>query len=205
MPRVHITADLLKFDSKGYSKDLHAAISLQMKRAALAFVRAALLRIPVDTGMAAGSFLHLGRYLKRIGLDDAGVQAYVNANRKSPTGKYYHRPGKKGAPIDKDEYTPGNYGLVPRPASLSFQKKRNQHLFNFESKVFHLTLNDLGLAGEGWGAFEAGRSAFLAEMRNLRSAIPSIKGHVTKSTITLGRSGLTRTPPVRLRKQETVT
>lgn len=203
--RVHITADLLKFDSKAYTADLHAAINRQMRLAALAFVRAALLRIPVDTGMAAGSFLHLGRYFRRIGLSDPGVEEYINANRKSPTGKYYHKPGSAGNPIPKDEFTSGSYGLVDRPASLAFARKKNKHIFNFESKVFHLTLNDLGLVpGSGWGAFEAGRSAFLAEMRNLRSAIPSIKGHVTKSTITLGRSGLSRTPPVRLRQQETV-
>ena len=203
--RFYATVDVLKFDARTYSKAFHASIDRQMKSAARAFVRAAVLRIPVDTGMAAGSFLNLGRYLKRIGLPGGGVQGYVSLNRQSPTGKYYHKPGRAERPIPKDEFTPGNYGLSTDPVA-AFQRKGHQHLFEFKSEVFHLTLNDLfGTHGRApWGAFEAGQQAFLATVRTLVTKVPDVKEHMTKTTVTLGQSGLKAAAPVRLRKQQKV-
>lgn len=202
--RFYATVDVLKFDARTYSKAFHDAIDRQMKAAARAFVRAAVLRIPVDTGMAAGSFLNLGRYLKRIGIP-GGVGGYIDANRKSPTGRYYHRPGKAKKPIPKNEFTPGNYGLVTDPVA-AFQRKGQQHLFEFKSEVFHLTLNDLfGSHGRApWGAFEAAQLAFLATLKTLVTKVPGVKEHMTKTTVTLGQSGLKAAAPVRLRKQQKV-
>lgn len=203
--RFNATVDVLKFDSRGYTKAFHLSIERQMKAAARAFVRAAVLRIPVDTGMAAGSFLHLGRYLKRIGIPGSSVQGYINANRKSPTGKYTYSPGSPKRPIPKNEFTPGKYGLTTEPAA-AFQRKGNQHVFEFKSQVFHLTLNDLfGTHGQApWGAFEAGRLEFLATIKKLVTKVPKVKEHMTKTTITLGQSGLKTAAPVRLRKQQKV-
>jgi hypothetical protein len=208
--RVSATLDLLKFDSKGYTKELHASIARQMRVAALAFVRAALSRIPVDTGMAAGSFLLLGRYLRRIKIGDAHVESFVSSQRQTPRGKkwYYLGKGKNQRRVPKDEHTPGNEGLVDRPASLAFQKKENNHLFVFETRVFHFTLLDLGLTGDPpWDAFKTGQEAFVASMRGLALVIPPVHGYITKSTVTIGKSGIKRekgAPIIRIRKQETV-
>lgn len=205
--RIFATVDVLKFESKRYTAAMHAAIDKRMKMAALAFVRAAIVRIPVDTGMAAGSFLHLGRYLGRIGLASGDfVKSYIDGNRRSGTGQFYGPPASKGNPETKNEFTTGRLGLVPRPASQSFVKKGNRHQFEFDIRVFYITLNDLvGSKGTGpWGAFEAGRIAFLVTMRNLKKDFPAIQAFMTKTTISLGRSGLTRVGPVRLRKQEKI-
>jgi len=208
--RVNASLDLLKFDSKGYTKELHASIARQMRVAALAFVRAALTRIPVDTGMAAGSFLLLGRYLRRIRIGDAHVESFVSAQRKTPRGKgrYYYPPGSSTRPIPKDEHSPGDNGLVAKPASLSFQQKENKHSFIFETRVFHFTLLDLGLAGDTpWDAFRVGQEAFVASMRGLALIIPPVHGFITRSNVTIGRSGIKRgkdAPIIRIRKQETV-
>lgn len=195
MPRLRATIDIVKFDSKEYTKALKKQVELQTKQAARALVRAAVSQIPVDTGMAAGSFLNLSRYLRNIGL---------TITAKSRTGKYYGKPGGPGHPIPKNKNTPGDYGLVI-PNEKVFTWVGNRHVFTFQSKVVHLTLNDLiGTKGTGpWNAFQAGQAAFLQEMRNLKKRLPSVKSYLTKTTVSLGAGhGLKRTSPVRIQRQE---
>lgn len=213
MGRINLTVDILKFDSGRYTKALGASIGLQMKRAALAFVRAALLRMDghVDTGMAAGSYLHLGRYLRNLGVGEAGVEPFIASQRKRGPGKYYHPPGRAGKPIPKDQNTAGDFGLVPKPVTMFKFDGRHRQVFTFYSNVFHYKLHEFGFEGPAWESFEAGRAAYMAEMKNLKTLIPPVKEFMVKSTVSIGRGGgftVIRTPEKPLkptRRQEKIT
>lgn len=192
MPRIYGTLDVLKFDNVGYTKAARKALEVQFRRAARAFVRAAIPKIPVQTGMAKGSFLNLGRYL-RIAIPISPTKF----NQK------YYPPGK-GRPIPK---TPESGAALSTPAQQTIKWVGNRLLFEFQSSVFHLTLEDLiGVRSptSPWGSFAAGRTAFLQEMRNLKDRLPSIKSYITKTTITYGRGQPIVSAPIRLRQQEKV-
>ncbi len=207
MPKLTATVQVPKFDTVAYTKAVLRQIELQMKQAARAFVRAAVSRIPVDTGMAAGSFLNLGTYLRKIGLGDNGnlsVRTYIDVNRKHGTGKYYHSPGSAGNPIPKNEDTPGNYDLVTKNVDV-LRPTSNGASFQFQSSVYHLTLNDLiGSKGTGpWHSFEYGQAAFLLEMRGLKSRLPRVGDYITKTAVTLGaNNGLSSGKEIRVRRQK---
>lgn len=212
MPRINATFTLKKFESKTYTQALKKQVENKMKQAARAFVRAAVSHIPVETGMAAGSFLNIGRALKNIGLGDQTVLTYIRSQQtgageyKSKYGGssnqwYYGKPGSAGHPIPKNELTASSYNLTT-PVDEIIKTEGNKTSFTFQSRVFYLTLNDLfGSKGTGpWGAFEAGQQAFLAEMKNLE--IPKVVDYITETVISTGtRSGLKHAPRVRIRKQ----
>ena len=63
MPNFKIKGKLLKLKKQKLTKSLEKQLSTQIRQALRAFLRAAIPRIPVDTGESRGSLLHLGRLL----------------------------------------------------------------------------------------------------------------------------------------------
>lgn len=183
--RIYGTIDVLKFDSKGYSAALKKAIEVQFRQAARAFIRAAVPLIPVDTGMARGSFLNIGRFLK--------VAVPINPLRRGQ--RYY--PG--GLPK-----TPQAGANLSTPITEIFTWDGDKLAFTFQSKVLHLTLEDhIGVRSPTapWKAFDAGRDAFMSTLHGMK--LPKVKSYVVKTTITFGRGSKVTSSPIRLRKQET--
>lgn len=189
MPRIYGTVDILNFDDKGYTKAVREAMEVQFRQAARAFVRAAIVRIPVQTGMAKGAFLNIGRYL-RVAVPISPTRFFQKY--KLPGGGYIPKNAESGAL------------LTTQPENM-ITWKDTRLSFEIDSEIFHLTLQDLigyNSPTSPWGAFLAGRVAFLEEMRNLKNRLPKIKSYTTRTTVSFGRGGGIKSTPVRLRKQE---
>lgn len=188
--RLYGTIDLLEFDSTGYTAAVNRAIEAEFRQAAREFIRAAYPLVPVQSGMARGSFLNIGRFLR--------VAVPIAPRRFN---QRYYPPGG-GASIPK---TPESGASLSTPPNQIIRRDGNRVIFEFNTRVFHYTLEDLiGVRSGPWGSFAAGRAAFMTRMRNLRNRLPNIGSYITRTTITYGRSTPIRSAPVRLRKQETV-
>lgn len=196
MARLYGTVIVPKFDAIGYTNAVKKSIEIQFRKAAAAFVRAAIDPskgggVPVQTGMAKGSFLNIGRFLR--------VAVPISPRKRN---QWYYPPNG-GARIPKTPQT--GAALSTQPAD-AFKWNNNRLSFEFETGVFHYTLNDLiGIHRSPWGTFAAGREAFIREMsEGLRQRLPNIGSFITLTSITYGRGRVIRSTPIRLRKQETV-
>lgn len=187
--RIYGTVDVLNFDAAGYTRAVREAIEAEFRQAARAFIRAAIPRVPVQTGMARGSFLNVGRFLR--------VAVPITPTRFN---QRYYPPG--GGSIPK---TPeSGAALSTRPESM-IKRQGNRVTFTFQTGVFHYTLEDaIGVRSGPWGSFAAGRAAFTARIRNLRTRLPKIGAFVTRTSITFGRGSPIASAPIRLRQQERV-
>lgn len=183
----------LKFDSKNYRKDVLKLIEKQFIKGARAFVRAAVPLVPVQTGMARGSFLNIGRLINLI----------IPINPTKFNKKYYHRPGYSGE--DKTPELGASYS-TPERDIITVTKTRLE--FHFQTKVFHYLLHDeFDYQTSAWHSFTTGQKAFLDVMSDLINVLPQPKAYVTKTEVSFGRgSGLNiaAEKPLRVRIQRTV-
>ena len=183
------TIKIPKLDEAAYSKSLHEEIKRQFRKAALAYLRAATAsdRIPVDTGMARGSFLNLAKFLRT-------TLSIVPKRTKKKNGEvlqYYHRPGSRGQ--DKTPQLAQQYSTAPEKI---LKENGSRLAFVYNVRVYHFELNDgfgdqfAGInANAPWGATEAGKEEFIRVMRLLK--VPKVKKFMVKTTISVGSgSGL---------------
>ena len=187
--RIYGTIDTLTFDSKKYSAALKKRLEKEFRLAVAAFVRAAVPLIPVQTGMARGSFLNIGALVREL----------VPITPTRFNQRYYATAS--GASLPK---TPAQGAALSTPKSQILKWDGNTFKFQFQSRVFHLTLNDFfggGSPTAPWGAFEAGRQAFMNHLKGLKGVFPDVKSFFTKTTLTFGRGSLIKGPKVSLRKQ----
>lgn len=161
-----------------------------MREAAVEFIKASVPKVPVDTGMARGSFLNMARALNRFGF---GVTVDINParihSRKKPL--YYYT--KSGERLPK---TP-QQGAKLTEYALGIEG--NKVIFSFKSNVIHYALMDFyNVKGNGpWGSMEAGMIAFRAKMKELKGGKIGLAKFLTKYKIT-GRGGINK------RRQDTV-
>lgn len=182
MLKLLVRGSLLKFDAQTAQKDIRKAVQNRMRLAAAAFIRASVPHVPVDTGMARGSFLNLARALTRAGFPvSVDINPVRVGTRKKPIW-YYSEKGER---------------LPKRPttgASLSeyaFYSKGDKYTFDFETNVWHYAIMDFyNVKGNGpWESFKIGREAFLSVMQGLKDDIPNLEKYITKTTV---RSGSAR-------------
>lgn len=191
MAFINISFDVLKVDEKIAKARFEKAIKTQINNAARAFVRAAAVRIPVDTGMAKGSLLHLGRLL-RVAVD-------ISPKPGSKKYQYPPRKGYKKSPELGEELT----------TSEIVNKGNLRYEFHFHTRIFHLLLNDMfgsPYSGAPWRAIEAGRIAFRNHMLNVApNRMPGPLDFMLKSRHSIGRGGrLIKSDFKPVRQQKTV-
>jgi len=143
------------------------ALEVQMRQASREFLRAVIVRVPVYTGMARGSLVPLGRFLR--------VAVPINPD-----------PGAKKHP---------NKNPAAGAAASSF-KFTNEGGFNprlrLDIGVLHFELNEFRPSTlplrhpTPWHSFEAGREAFKAYLReNLTKKVPRVKKFITRTRVTI--------------------
>lgn len=190
----------LKFDAKEYKRDILALIKAEFLEGARAFLRAAVVNqpslVPIQTGMARGSFLNLGRLVKEI--------IPISPNPRFRNAKYYHRPGSEGEPKTPKA---GQKYSTPEKDILKVTKAKME--FHFQIKTFHFLLEDrIGVHSGPWGSFEAGQQAFITRMSNLINTLPTPKAYIVRTEVSFGRgSGIISPPkevPLRVRVQRTI-
>jgi hypothetical protein len=186
--RIFGSLQLLDYEAEEHTEAIRQALLAHFKKAARAFVRAAVPLIPVQTGMARGSFLNIGLFLN--------VAVPINPTQFN---KFYYPP--EGGRLPKNAAIGANLTTAPR--DMIKITSENRITFEIQSRVFHLTLEDIiGVRSGPWHSFEAGRIAFMNVLRTFRA--PSVKAFVNRTSITFGRGANIRSAPIRLKKQETI-
>jgi|SRR5581483_3746129 len=165
--------DTLKFDESGYSKTVKKFAEVALRNAARRFIREAIQSVPVQTGMARGSYLNVGRLLR--------VAIKIN-----PTvfGAKYHGQPK----------TPE---LGASLSEFGFRNQGDLYIFEFGTDVEHYNINEF-FGGHSpsapWFSFDKGRKA--AEkylLQDLPNRFPHIKDYLIVTTVTGGPNGVSRT------------
>jgi hypothetical protein len=131
---------------QGYTKTVKEYLRVQIRQAAREFVREAVVRVPVDTGQARGTFLPLGRFLN-VSVPIPGANAKFN----------------------KSEDT----GAEPQNQLLfRFTSTKTGESFEIDPQLFYFWFNDFfahsypnAQLPTPWGSLEAGWEAFMEYMR----------------------------------------
>lgn len=184
------TIRLLKFDEAKFTQALHNNLEKQFRKAAMAFLRAAAPRVPVDTGMARGSFLNLAKLLR--------TTLTFSRTSNSPKRKrlYYHRPGARGERMNPQ--LAQKYSTPPDKTKIL--KWNGTHIsFQYATRVFHFNLHDgfgdfsgVHPTSRGtWKSFENGRKAFIKVIVKMK--VPKVKDFIVRTTVSIGQGhGLTK-------------
>lgn len=190
-----------KFSSGEFTDAVKKAVIIQMRNAARQFVRAALVSVsgsfPVDSGMAKGSFLNLGRLLR--------VAVPISPKR---TNLKYYGAGARGR-IKTPEL---GAELSTQYDSVEDVIKENASgfVFSFDAKTFHYLLNEFYSTRQPdspWNTFEAGRRAFMESIKGSMSKMPRVTSFLDQTTISFGqgtRGNMKTETRMRRRVQETV-
>ena len=183
MPKIKGYVTILEFDSKSFTKALKDSNLKEFKAAAAAFIRAAVPLVPVDTGMARGSFLNLSRALRRAGFD---APVPIIPKRKHTIRKpiWYYATRRKRIPK-----SPESGASLATPMDRVFVwNSRDQLVFNFTSKVRHYVIMDFsgGETERPWESFAAGREAFFNHISTMKERLPKIKAFIIKTRIQMG-------------------
>ena len=156
----------VKFDQRGYSKDLKKAMHRSVKAGAREFVARAAKIVPVYSGMAHGALSVAGQ---AVGLHLTIIQA-----RRKRKGK---EQGKVKSRVQEGKNL----------TEAKFVEKGDQYYFYFKSRVGHLNINDQ-VDPSQWGihlrsqapwrfmkiAGDAGREVMIREFQNRK---PRMRKH----------------------------
>lgn len=157
-----IKVKIIKFNERGYSNALQAAIDNVIKDAAREWLREVILHVPVYTGMAKASLLPLGRFLN--------VAIPIN-------------------PIATRKY--GDVATGELMGFFDFESDTQSRVsrFIFKTDVAHYLINEFtdGLGSPPlthptpWHSFAAGKSAFQKYLRaNLKKQVPRVSQYLTR-------------------------
>ena len=209
--RISIVAAKIQFNAKGYITATYASLRGQMLAAAAEFVKVAAPLVPIDTGMARGSFLNMLQLLDtNSDPDNANLGAYARsipngipteAQRRLRNGqyiKYYHLDGNvyRKTPATAKKFTTSRGQIIKRDG--------DKLVFNYEIDVVHFNIMDEhNPYGPSWHSIRRGREAFVQKMSEWKPEQLSKYVLMSTQTKTSGPNGDSE-DPVTLRNQRTV-
>jgi hypothetical protein len=181
----------LTLDIGAFTKTLDSQIQIQMRQGARAFARAALARIPVRTGFAAGS---LGNISNPGGaafalFNQFSRSFFASSNRKPE----YYRHGAV-----KVLKTPTAGRKFATPPDRIFTKEGNKYFFNYRVSIIYFRINEFFsnrfTPSAPWGSFEAGQKAFLEYMQNVGiKRLPKLDSFLVETKVTVLRKVVSKT------------
>jgi hypothetical protein len=167
--KTKIKLKVMKLSDGKYTETFNTALETQIRQAARAWLRTVITRVPVYSGMARGSLIPLGQYLR--------VAIPIHPTESSK------RHGYKKDRISEGEAKGG----------FDFSKTKTLFKFHFSTDVAHYQFNEFNdprpiikLQHEPipWHSMEAGRESFdqyLAE--NLPDKIPKLSKYIVSEEI----------------------
>jgi len=162
MMRLKIEYDLLEFDADAYKNAILAKMKQIMREAAAKFAAAALRRIPVRTGFVAGAFANLANIMGKDAAFHPPTLAIRRQINRSLAQEYYYSSG--GKTLKSPE---SGQKFATQPSEI-IRREGNIFRFRFRVDISYFQIQDTGSGNSPtapWGAFEAGRDAFLRYMR----------------------------------------
>lgn len=191
--RIRGTFIAKEYDKKAFKDAVLKAISIHHRQAIREFIRAAVPKIPVQTGMARGSYLNIGRLL-RIAVPITGRSNYRTRTRDGRTWtefNYWYYPPGKGRRLPK---TPASGAAL---TAFKIEQKGTKFNFILNSRVFHLTLQDelkVRSPTSPWQSMRAGREAYVNYLKTINKRIPKLNDYAITTMISVGQGsgGLSR-------------
>ena len=173
MPFVKFKIRTLEFKHAKYSKSVKRIIAIQFRESARAFLRAAIPLVPVETGMARGSFLNIAKFLR--------VSLVINPTK---TKQMYYGAGGGGPLMQKNKESGASLSTFSIPGKSGKKKLE----FKFNSAVWHYQLEDrIGVRSPSapWNSIAIGMVAFNQKMSGLltRPDFPKIKDFITTTEV----------------------
>lgn len=185
--RFYATLTKLKIDGDKLTKSTKELIRKTFAEAAVHFIEQTAPAIPVDTGMARGSFLNMLAYLKNRGLSpNVNIPTRPMRTRKDGSPLRYRHTDGTGMPK-----TPKQGALLTTKSSQIFRFVDSKVQFEFNSEVKHLNLNEriaTRVPNTPWHAFSRGRVAFLREIKNMATQMPRIQEYLVMTVLTPGKN-----------------
>ena len=163
-----------KFDFGGFQKSTDTAAKAAVLSAARAWLRAAIVRVPVWTGQALGSV----KYAKGRSGVSAGLFLGEYLKVQIPIRAYHWKP-------NKNPQTGGKQGR------FTFSQSKHQYRFTFQSDVIYYIIQDFFNIGVSktapWNSMAAGAQAFNASIgEEMLSRLPRINDFILNSGIVNG-------------------
>lgn len=171
--RISVAARKVEFDAKGYMVETRHALQESFYRAGQAFVETAAPNVPVDTGMARGSFLNLSQLLERKGYAPS-TDIPTTVQRTTLSGRALKYTHSDGRPFPKG---PGSAKKLSTLGSQAFKFVRGQFTFEYATEVVHFNIHD----PNNWMSFKKGLVAFEQVLRETKP--PQIKDYITITDI----------------------
>lgn len=163
-------------------------------KALAAFANTAASAIPMDTGMARGSFLNIRTMLESKGLSMSTNIPEEALILRSP---YIHANGER---YSKEPYS--GAALSTKPESI-YKRIRGKGKITFESRVVHLNINDMYPASSPlsppevsrnwsknkrpWRSFAQGQESFIQSFINSKDQLEDFGSFFTATTVTKGK------------------
>lgn len=209
--RISIVATKLQFNARGYVTETYKTLRTQMLMAAAEFVKEAAPLVPIDTGMARGSFLNMLQLLdKNSNTESGNIGEYARdipqgipteaqrRNRNNSYIKYHHSDDKiyRKAPQTAKKFSTSRGQIIKREG--------DKLVFNYEIDVVHFNVMDeFNPYGPSWHAIRRGRTAFINKMAEWKPVALDKYMLMSKHTNTSGPN-MDSDEPVALRNQRTV-
>lgn len=163
-----------QIDVERFMEAARKATQLVYREAVIKFVKAAILRVAVDSGMSRGSFLRLGELL----------QIPIPINPQPGHDKIYRgATGKFRVPKDKfaGRALATRYGSIQDIVTIDGNKLN----FSFATSVYQYFLQEFGFGRPStqipppWHSAEDGKRAFLAYVNaNLKKRLPDLRKYI---------------------------
>lgn len=199
--RLHMTINKLKLDKGRLLKEFKDVIKEHIIESLYVFGAEAAPNVPIDTGMARGTFLNLAHLVEQYGYSIQNIPVEPQRTNKDGTPlRYYHVGGRK---MDK---TPESGRELTTQSKDILKIRGNSYEVNYQTTVVHYNILDEYGAGtqSPWGSFSAGREQLLAHMQMLRLKVPRLNKFVLQTTVSLGKGAPKGIDPFRFRKQRTI-
>lgn len=174
MPKLKLTVSLPQLDRDRFLGDLKTAVYDAVVKAARKFLLAALPKIPVFTGFAAGALGNLEDVVGRV--QNGRIRGTLKAVKKGKAlqskNYYYYPPG--GSRVLRDTVSGRKFATKPKDiisqGRLTKATTNARMVFKFGVDISYFNYLD----ENKWHAFAAGRAAFDAELKLQLQRLPQI-------------------------------
>lgn len=171
-----------------YSRAVQTQMKTEFRNCVRAFVLTAAPAVPVQSGMARGSYLNLAR---AVGVNLVITPRPImgkNGKPKKGHGYYIHKGRRyKKTPEMGTRFTRQNVSSA-----------RMKNTMSFSTDISYYTLQEFTAANSPtspWESFEKGRDAFFDCMQRIK--IPDLKKYIVKTRISTTRGSLSQINPIR--------
>jgi len=164
MPRISGKFSIPKLQDQELSSDIEKLLIQHMRDAARDFIVAAFEVVPVQSGLAAGTFLNLAAALDET-LSIAPV--VFGLKHKQPGVPTVPKQPASGKHFEKSH--------LPKEGAVKF---------SFQVKLNYYNLHEFGFQQRAWESFERGRIAYLEKMKQIDQI--ELAGYIINTVVSFG-------------------